>query len=95
MNKMKNRHYSMFLCLLSAAVLAACQTPPSAHVDANTQDVTGASALWLQAEIPGMPLGNVYLKGSPGNSDLSVAVDQNSVVTLTALRACETINETY
>jgi hypothetical protein len=74
----------MFLCLLSAMVLAACQTQ-TARVDANTQDATGASALWLQADIPGKPLNSVYLKGSPGNADLSVAVDQNSVVTLTAL----------
>ena len=86
MNRMKNRPYWMFLCLLSAVVLAACQTPPqTVHVDANTRDTTGASALWLQADIPGKPLANVYLRGSPGNSDVSVAVDENSVVTLTAL----------
>lgn len=90
MSETKNRPYSMFFCLLSAAVLAACRTttpppPPSAHVDANTQDATGASALWLQAEIPATPFSNVYLKGSPGNSDLSVATDEDSVVTLTAL----------
>ncbi|MGQ0429481.1 MAG: hypothetical protein ACT4UQ_06090 [Gammaproteobacteria bacterium] len=84
----KNRARATFFCLISAAALVACQPPASpatARVDATTQDTTSASALWLQADIPGRPLSNVYLKGSPGNSDLSVAVDQTSVVTLTAL----------
>jgi len=84
MNNPTNRPYTMFCYLLAAMVLAACQTQ-TVKVDANTRDATGASALWLQAEIPGKPLSNVYLRGSPGNGDLSVAVDQNSVVTLTAL----------
>ena len=87
-NKTKKLRCSNFMCLVVAAVLAGCgprNRTPSAHVDANTRDETAASALWLQADIPGKPLNNVYLKGSAGNSDLSVAVDQNSVVKLTAL----------
>jgi len=70
----------------AAAALAACQTTPSTVlVDANTRDQTAATALWMQADIPGKPLSNVYLRGSPGSSDVSVAVEPTTVATITAL----------
>ncbi len=75
--------------LLSAALLvtlAACQsTPKAVLVDASTRDQTGASAFWMQADIPGKPLSNVFLRGSPGSGNVSVEVDPTSVVTITSL----------
>lgn len=75
--------------LLSAALLvtlAACQsTPKTVLVDANTRDQTGASAFWMQADIPGKPVSNVFLRGSPGSGNVSVEVDPTSVVTITSL----------
>lgn len=74
------------LSVLVAVLLSACQTPPqTVAVDAATRDQTSASALWLQADIPGKPLANVYLRGSPGSADVSVEVEPTSVVKLTAL----------
>jgi hypothetical protein len=76
------------LFIAGTLFVAGCQTQnpvPTAHVDATTQDTTSASALWLQASIPNEPLQNVYLKGSTNSSSLSVEVNSNSVVSLTAL----------
>ncbi len=86
---MSNRENGIgrFLLILPAvAALAACQTTPTTVlVDANTQDQTAATALWMQADIPGKPLSNVYLRGSQGSSDISVAVEPTTVATITAL----------
>lgn len=72
--------------VLVAALLSACQTPPqTVAVDASTRDQTPASALWLQADIPGKPLANVFLRGSQGSADVSIEVEPTSVVKLTAL----------
>ena len=67
--------------------LSACTTTSSTvHVDANTQDVTLPSALWLQADIAGRPLSNVYLKDPNNtNGDISMEVSANTVVRLTAV----------
>jgi hypothetical protein len=71
--------------VLLLAALAGCATT-TVHVDANTQDTSSASALWLQADIPGKPFGNVYLNTMGDSSgDVSIEVGQNAVVTLTAL----------
>lgn len=74
-----------FLCSFVVSILSACQTPPkTVAVDASTTDQTSASALWMQADIPGKPLSNVYLRGSQGSSDISVEVEPTSVVKITA-----------
>jgi hypothetical protein len=55
------------------------------RVDATTQDTTAASALWLQADIAGMPLQNVHLADA-NNTDISVEIsDPNAQVRLTAM----------
>jgi hypothetical protein len=69
---------------LVAASLCGCVTD-TVRVDATTQDTTPASALWLQAEIAGMPLQNVHLADA-NNTDISVEFsDPNAQVRLTAM----------
>jgi hypothetical protein len=68
-----------------AMLLCGCVTTETVRVDANTQDTTAASALWLQAEIAGMPLQNVHLADA-NNTDISVEIaDANAQVRLTAV----------
>jgi hypothetical protein len=69
---------------LIAALLCGCVTTETVRVDATTQDTTAASALWLQADIAGMPLQNVYLPDA-NNADISVEVPANAQVRLTAV----------
>jgi hypothetical protein len=70
---------------LAAALLCGCVTTETVRVDDTTQDTTAASALWLQAEIAGMPLQNVYLPDA-NNADIIVEIsDPNARVRLTAV----------
>ncbi len=86
MSNKRNGIGRFLLIVPAAAALAACQTTPSTVlVDANTRDQTAATALWMQADIPGKPLSNVYLRGSQGSSDVSIEVEPTTVATITAL----------
>lgn len=88
---MKTPTLGAVLSGLLLIVLAGCPTPPTTTptktvaVDQNTTDQTSASALWMQAEIPGKPLANVFLRGSQGSSNVSVEVQPTDVVKITAL----------
>jgi len=86
---MSNEKRQWHRILLGAAMVAAfggCQNPPkTVLVDANTRDQTAASAFWMQADIPGKPLTNVYLRGSPGSGNVSVEVGPTSIATITSL----------
>jgi len=74
------------LCGLLILTLAGCQTPPrTVAVTQSTTDQTSASALWMQAEIPGKPLANVFLRGSQGSSNVSIEVQPTDIVKITAL----------
>lgn len=55
----------------AAVVLAAagCKPPPDVTVPA--QDPTPPSAVWLQADVPGQPLVNTTLAGSPATGEMS------------------------
>ncbi|MGA8048900.1 MAG: hypothetical protein WCA09_01845 [Burkholderiales bacterium] len=82
---MKAKTLSAVLCGPLLIALAGCQTPPkTVAVDQNTTDQTSASALWMQAEIPGKPLANVFLRGSQGSSNVSVDVQPTDLVNITA-----------
>lgn len=89
--KTSNNPRMIRLALCFAAVaLSACTptgntTSNTIHVDATTQDDSVPSALWLQAEIAGQPLINVYLRDPNVNGDISIAVAPDAVVKLTAV----------
>lgn len=75
---------------LAVVALSACTptgntTSNTIHVDATTQDDSVPSALWLQAEIAGQPLINVFLRDPNVNGDVSIEVAPNAVVKLTAV----------
>jgi hypothetical protein len=61
------------------AVLAGC--PPN-QITANASDTTPPSALWVQADVPGRPLANVYLNGGPLAAPIA-ATQQASVTART------------
>lgn len=75
-----------FVLLPICMLLNSCTTTSNLiHVDASTRDDTLPSALWLQADIAGRPLSNVYLKDPNVNGDISIEVGDKTVVRLTAL----------
>jgi hypothetical protein len=71
--------------VIALAALVGCHTMPQVvTVTSSTTDATPPGAIWMQADVPGQPLANVYLRDPNAPADVSVTVNSSDVIKIAA-----------